>query len=243
MNEVIVVSSYIPLPVRHLTEEQYRALGGRLAAASSAYRFHLFEHSLEECWLHSEPGLPWVPAYPPPADRYATPEDNIRSHIIQHNRTEWALAAARQYPDANVIVWFDYGLLKQDAGGQNSITDAHVREFLYRVAHYPFERTMPFPGILSRRPVEPFGHNWRFCGSVHIWPVKWLAAIDRVYKESLRRFIQRYNRVPLDLAIWPEVEEVCTSHDTDPGTRVPFHWYQGEYNASQLTGFPEQEPS
>lgn len=238
MNKVLVVSAYIPLPVRHLTEAQYRTLGARLAGAVEPYPFVVYEHPLEECWLYNEPGLPWVPAAPVPLDRYATPEDNVKSHIIQHNRTEWALRATHAHPDADVIVWFDYGLMKQGAWRGNPIQTEHVLQFLGRVAAYPFRHSMPFPGIEGPKPVDPHGNNWRFCGSTHIWPVKWLAAIHKVYKESLRDFIARYDRVPLDLAIWPEVEKRCADCF---GPNVPFQWYRAEYDASQLTNFPDKE--
>lgn len=235
MNDVIVVSAYIPLPVKHLTEGQYRELGSKLVEAVGPRPFVLFEHPLSECWLAKEARLPRETAAPVPSDRYATSEDNIKSHIIQHNRTEWALQAAAAHPNADVVVWFDYGLMKQGAWRDNLIKPEHVREFLNRVAEYPFDRAMPFPGIEDKKPIDPFGNNWRFCGSTHIWPVKWLPAIDRVYKRALRDFIERYERLPLDLAIWPDVEARCALEGAD---HVPFEWYKAEYDATQLTGFP-----
>jgi hypothetical protein len=235
---VIVVSAYIPLPVKHLTGEQYRALGNRLANAALPNRLVTFEHPLEECWLYNEPVLPIETAVPVPLDRYASAADNIKSHIVQHNRTEWALRAAEMYPEARTVVWLDYGVMKQGAWRNNPIEDAHVRTFLDRIIEYPFERSMPFPGITCGEPIAPLGNNWRFCGSTHIWPVKWLPTIDRVYKSALRNFMRAYNRVPLDLTIWPEVEGRCAKEGPD---HVPFQWYPAEYDASQLLGFPESE--
>lgn len=238
VENVLVVSAYIPLLVRHLSESQYRELGSRLIDAARPYTFELFEHPLEECWLAKEEGLPMVTAVPVPADRYASAKDNVESHIIQHNRTEWALRAAAKHPNAQTIVWLDYGVLKQGAWLNNQVAPGHVRTFLDRVAAYPFDRTMPFPGIEGAKPVEPHGNNWRFVGSTHVWPVKWLTTIDRVYKESLRAFIAEHGCVPLDLTIWPEVERRCLE---EPQHHVPFHWYQAEYDASQLLAFPEKE--
>lgn len=238
--EVLCVSAFVPIPVKHLNPSQYRELGDKLIDSVRPRRFTLFEHSLEGCWLSDEPGLPMVPAAPVPFDRYATPEDNVKSHIVQHNRTEWALRASEQNPDAHVIVWFDYGVMKQGAWNGNLIESAHIREFLDRVSEYSFSDSMPFPGIEPKKPIDAHGNNWRFCGSTHIWPVKWLPTIDRVYKQALRDFIAEHKRVPLDLAIWPEVENRCAAPGPD---HVPFLQYRAEYDSSQLLGFPKKDPT
>lgn len=229
MNKVKVISAFIPIPVRHLSPEGYRELGGRLMRACGETPVHVFEHPLEECWL-AKRNPPMVPAAPVPPDRYASPADNVKSHIVQHNRTTWALQAAAEDSNIDVIVWFDFGLLKQGHWNGHPIEEMHVREFLAKVERYPFD-DMPFPGIEEKKPIDVHGNNWRFCGSTHIWPVKWLREIDRAYKRELIRFIEQHQCVPLDLAIWPAVEEALA------GT-VPFAWYKGDYDSTQLTGFP-----
>lgn len=223
MRKVAVVSAFVPLKVKHLSAEQYHEYGDRLAAACDG-RFMAFHNELHECWLAQE-YPPMVPATETPADRYDTPEAHVQSHIVQHNRTTWALQAAG---DADVVVWLDYAILKQGAWRNNPVTEDHVREFLAKVEAYTGD-DIPFPGIEERKPINVHGDNWRFCGSTHIWPVKYLPQIDRHYKFQCRKFIWHHKCVPLDLAIWPAVEAQ---------SGLPFRWYKAEYDASQLTEFP-----
>ena len=226
--KVGVVTGFIPLPVKHLSAYQYLDLGLRLAAAcEGATQWVVYQGRLEDCWAYDLcTGLP--PANPPPEDRYPTPEINVMSHIVQHNRTTWAMKAARGCPEIDVWVWFDYGLLKQGFWKNNPITKDVVKSFLDRLAATKSLDVIPFPGIDDKAIVMPTGNNWRFCGSTHIWPTQFLAAIDAEYKTALQKWIGAWNTVPLDLPIWALVEQ---------NSGLPFRWYPAEYDASQLTGF------
>ncbi len=83
------------------------------------------------------------------------------------------------------------------------------------------------PGITAKATVEPYGDNWRFCGSTIIVPAPHVGPLYEAYKRATIVFIREYRAVPLDLAIWPMVEE-----------QYPINWYQGEYDHTQLTNFP-----
>jgi hypothetical protein len=182
----------------------------------------------EDIWLVQE-NPPWKAANARATDRFPTDDDHIKSNIIQHWRTQAAMMLLAQEPDLDVICWLDAGILKQGAWRNNPVTEDHVREFLDKVErHGPFT-DIPFPGIEPRKPVDDHGDNWRFVGSTHIWPARFLPTIHRSYLFECRRFLRRVGAVPLDLAIWPAVEE---------NSGLPFRFYQGEYDATQLTGFP-----
>jgi hypothetical protein len=223
--KVGVVSAFVPLNVKHLTADQYHEYGDRLSKAIPPHSRWFCQDTLENCWLWKE-NPPMVPANPVPGDRYAGPIENVKSNIVQHNRTEWAMRAAEAIPDVDVWVWLDYAILKQGDWRNNPVTEDHVKHFLDRVAStkYPIDY-IPYPGIAEKGPVYPTGNNWRFCGSTHIWP-KWaLSAINRAYKHELREWIVRHHTTPLDLPIWALVEQ---------NSRLPFRWYKAEYDASQL---------
>ena len=227
MNNVAVVSAFVPLDVKHLTQDQYQEYGRQLkeACGNRAHFFNPFP--FDQCWLANE-RVPMVPATETPADRYTSAEAHVRSHIVQHNRTEWAKMAAWEDPSIDTIVWLDFAILKQGDFTGKRVTKDHVREFLEKVEKWT-PNSIPCPGIEPRKPVNVHGNNRRFCGSTHIWPVKFLGQIDRTYKAKCRQFIYCHGCVPLDLAIWPMVEQ-------DSG--LPFRWYQAEYDATQLTNFP-----
>lgn len=234
MTKIIVTSSYVPLRVKHLSREAYEHLGRRLMGACSNHAQMTFwdPFPFDQCWLYRElpHGNLWeTPAAPTPSDRYDTPAEYVKSNIVQHNRTQWAVDAWKQFPDADVVVWLDYGILKQGGWNNNQLTEEHVGEFLDKVAAVNEWNDIPFPGIEGKKPVDIHGNNWRFCGSTHIWPTKYLMDIHRAYQFETRKFIRNHQCVPLDLAIWPAVEE---------NSGLPFRWYKAEYDASQLTNFP-----
>jgi len=226
MKNVRVVTAFTPLPVTHLTENQYTALGDTLVAACDG-NISVYRDRLDDMWLAKE-NPPMIPAAPRPADRYPTDEINVMSHIIQHNRTTWAKRMFDEHPECDVAVWLDYGIMKQGAWTGKTIQPEHVAEFLIRVANYDFH-DMPFPGIEGKQPINVHGNNWRFCGSTHIWPRAFINIIDDEYKRCLREFININMCVPLDLAIWPMVEA---------NTALPWRWYKAEYDHTQLTEFP-----
>lgn len=229
MKKVKVVTAYVPLDVKHLNAEKYHEYGRRLADVCGD-RLHFFDNfPLADCWLSKE-NPPMLPAAPVPSDRYATPADNVRSNIVQHSRTQWALAALASVPDTDVIVWLDLAIFKQGYWNGNPVTEKAVADFLHKVETVDFEG-IPFPGIEDAQPIKPHSNNWRFCGSTHIWPVQYLDRIDYLYRMGVRSFIHTFKCTPLDLAIWPAVENV---------SGLPFRWYKAEYDATQLTNFPEK---
>lgn len=231
-NKVCLVTAFVPLPVSHLSEAQYRDLGAKLKRAAADHYVAAFEDDqLEQCWLYKTVPdiLKYEPAAPVPGDRFATAEINVMSHVIQHNRTTWAMRAAAQFPDADVFVWADYGIIKQGGWNSRPVMEPMITAFLVKVADYHFN-DIPFPGIEEPKEIDPYGNNWRFCGSLHIWPRKWLRQIDVAYKAELLNFLGKYNKCPLDLAIWPSVEY---NH-----RYLPFKWYKAEYDSSQFTEFP-----
>lgn len=232
MNKVTVVSAFVDIPVLHMKKERYMELGAEMfkAARDVGAATYMGCPALEDCWSYGMcHDLP--PAGETAPDRYATPADHVKSHIVQHTRTAWALEAAGRHdaigaPD--VVAWLDLGILKQGDFTGKRITADDVKWFVEAVQMYPFA-DIPFPGISDKHPWLPRGNNWRFCGSTHVWPVKWLDQIHRSYGYNLTRFIRQYGCVPLDLTIWPLVEH---------NSGLPFKWYKAEYDRTQLRNFP-----
>lgn len=228
-NNVTVVSAFVPLKVKHMTAERYLELGDQMfrAARKGGAEARLIKSAITDCWSYDLlRDLP--PATETPSDRYDSPYEHVQSHIVQHTRTQWARQAAEHMPHTDVVVWLDLGLLKQGEHTGRKLNLEHVTRFVEAVAKYPFD-DIPFPGITGPDPWLPHGNNWRFCGSTHIWPVKWLDQIHKSYQVNLRNFVHDYSCAPLDLAIWPLVER---------SSGLPFRWYQAEYDSTQLENFP-----
>lgn len=230
-NRVRVVTGYVPLEVKHMNPGTFHQLGGQLIEACrdanvNTYVFKDFPY--EKCWLAKE-DPPMVGANPRATDRFDTDEQHAKNNVVCNQFIEWAWKTYKDNKHVDVIVVMTYSVLKQGDFTGRPVQPHHITSFLERVKAYNFT-DIPFPGITDNRGVvDPHGHNWRFCGSTHIWPVEWLGMIRHEYKHQVRKFIKEHKRTPLDLAIWPAVEV---------SSGLPFRWYRAEYDATQFTNFP-----
>jgi hypothetical protein len=224
--KVRACTSFIPLTVHHTSPEKYEELGRELIAASDAVLIRT--KSWESCWLAKE-NPPWKAANKRAEDRYHTDDEHIKANLIQHSTVDVVSHCADVYPDVDVWVYFVYSILKQGDFTGKRITAKHITEFMGRMGTW-VPNDIPFPGMdPNRGRMFPEGDNWRFSGSLHVMPTKWLPQITRSYKYECRSFIHRFKAIPTDLAIWPMVEA---------RSGLPYRYYQSEYDYTQLTEFP-----
>lgn len=228
MPKVKVVTAYVPLTVTHLSKSKYHELGERLERACDGDFVFFDNYPFKNCWLSMAQDLP--PANPDvPSDRYPTPKDNVRSNIVQHQRTSWAMQAMAEYPDVDIWVWLDLGVLKQGDWTGRPVTEQDIRDFLNRLRNNKMGDIVPFPAIWGKGPIDDRGINWRFVGSTHIWPTKWLPQIDRAYKDEASKIIAGIQAVPNDLPVWAHVEE---NHP-----EIPFVGYSANHDNTQFVNF------
>lgn len=230
MRKVGFVTGYVDLDLNKRPASEFHELGTKLFAAAHGHAYVVASHhsSFDYCWVNKEPTLPWKAANPRASDRFVTDDEHIRSNIIQHMPVQLVELTARDYPDVDVWVWMGYSLLKQGDFTGKHIRPQDVSDFLDKLAMWD-GTDIPYPGIIAKQPLNPYGDNWRFCGSTVIFPRQHLDKMVYAYKECFRRFIQKYRAIPLDLAIWPMVEDTSA---------LPFRFYQAEYDYTQLTNFP-----
>ncbi len=215
----------------HITSvEGIKALGARLIEACDGKIVVFDDFPWRKCWLAKEdPPMVCAGQMGPWRNRFRNNEDHAQWAVVCNQLVLWASIAYDQDPSIEVIVSFTYTIMKQGAFTNKLMTADHVRDFLKRVKKYDF-KDIPFPGITPQwAPPDPHGHNWRFCGSTHIWPTKWLRPIRKKYKNMVRRFIDQHHEIPLDLMIWPQMERY---------SGLPVRFYQAEYDYTQLTNFP-----
>lgn len=228
MLKVRAFTAYVPLNVSHLSSDKYHAYGERLNAACGGDLLFFDDYPFEKCWLAMAQDLP--PANPNvPADRYPTPKDNVRSNIVQHQRTTWAMEAAALDPSVDVWVWLDLGVLKQGDWTGRPVTEKDIADFLDRIRNSKMGDIVPFAAIWGKGPISDTDVNWRFVGSVHIWPVKWLPKIHDAYVKEASAFIARTQTVPNDLPIWAHVE---ANHP-----EIPFVGYSANHDNTQFVNF------
>ena len=236
MGRVAVVTGWVPLQTRHVTEAYHDNCIKMLAAAvDGGAASYVGRKELKGCHAYMWKDL--RPAMYPEPDRYPTEQDCTNSNIVQHERLIWALEAWKE-TRADVLVWLDYGLLKQGHNWKaGPVLPIHVKEFVERVSEVEEWNEIPFPGIWNMdydKPWDPPVDGWagvpfRFVGSTHIWPIKYLPEIATVYYSELARFITRTQRMPVDLPIW------CYTERRSPW--LPWRQYLAEYDRTQLTNY------
>lgn len=224
-----VVTAYVDLGLTKRPSADFHAMGALLTAACPRIRVFR-DFPFHNCWTVPEF---WSTMYPPAnaraPDRFVNAEEHVRSNLIQHCPVQWVQMAAAEDPVPDVFVWMGYSIFKQGAFTGKPIAAEHVASFLEKVEKYPFG-DIPFPGITPGQTMpNPFGDNWRFCGSTVIFPRFWLNQMVASYQAGLRAFVRWHQAIPLDLAIWPAVEMAGG---------LPFRFYQAEYDYTQLTNFP-----
>jgi hypothetical protein len=232
-----VISAFVPLDgMRHVDPRVYEKNAYDMVQDVPYHFFNVGERLVDMWlyrWLQAAEWLTLPPATPAAPDRYPTPQHFVNSNIVQHNRTWWLLHAAAAYPDDDIFIWLDYGLLKQGDFTGKRIQAKHIAPFVEKVERYynAGHRDIPFPGIEPSGVVNAHGNCWRFCGSTHIVPRWHLDVIDKAYRRTCCEFIAATRTVPLDLPIWALVEQFHPE--------LPYRQYKAEYDYTQLSNFPE----
>ncbi len=223
-SKVKVVTAYVDLGLAKRPSEEFHELGNRLiSACGSAVRYPNFP--FDDLWLAKEKP-PWVAANARAPDRFETDEEHVRSNIVQHSPVQWLRAAYDTDPSPDIFVWISYTVLKQGAFTGKPVKEEHISKFIEKLENWTPD-CIPFPGILEKKPVNPHGDNWRFCGSTLIIPKQYLLQVEHSYKYNCMEFIRRHGSIPIDLAIWPSVEE---------NSGLPWRFYRAEYDSTQFTG-------
>jgi hypothetical protein len=227
MTKVRLVSAYVDLGLTKRPAPDFHVLGNQLEAAAKG-RSRIFRNfPFAECWL------PWTftwnahpPANPRAEDRFVSELEHVRSNYIQHSPMQWMHTAWEEDHSSDVFVWMGYSILKQGDFTGRRIKPWHVTAFLDHLEEWE-PSGVYMPGITEKAPIQPYGDNWRFCGSTIVVPAPHVGPLYEAYKSTAIKFIRAYKAIPLDLAIWSMVEE-----------QYPINWYQAEYDHTQLTNFP-----
>lgn len=213
-----LVTGYVPLPDHPRSAETYGQLGEMLGGVP--VRKKAFYQRVEETWLwrfvRSLPVVPRVSGGDNPA------KNTLAYHCVQHQKTEWLLAAVEAYPDEDVYVWVDYGIFHQPG-----ICNEAIYNFMERVK----DDAIYAPGCWDKHPVvESAFPSWRFCGSVLAVPKKFVPLLHFACVRTAMKHIRQTNNVEWEVNTWARVEL------TD---KLPWHCYKADHNVSQFTNLPE----
>lgn len=207
-----LVTGYVPIPGHPRTAEEYGALGEKLSGVP--VRKKAFYMRVEDTWLHKfVRKLKWTPAHAV-ADN---PEKNsIAYHCVNHQKTSWLVQAADEDPEADILVWVDYGIFRLPG-----VTNQAIYEFMEKVD----DRAIYAPGCWDKAPIESAGPCWRFCGSMLAVPTKYVDQLDYLCRVEARQHIQKTHLVEWEVNTWSRVEAK---------SKLPFHWYKADHDVSMF---------
>ena len=219
-----LVTGFVPdaFPAKHLSQDEFRRLGDQLADAAGD-RLVQFETPWDECWAANI-----VRHYPdirpscrnPPADRFATPLDMVRSNVVLLQRYEWMHEASIR--DADTFAWVEWSVMKQ-----RGVTADVIRRFIDDLDRHPCTG-LALPGCWPMSPIDDGEAHWRFVGSVWVCSRHWLqrtfAAVESV--ASLRAHITRTLSWDMNTMAYVELLGV-----------LPIRWYEANHDETQFTHY------
>lgn len=219
-SKVLVVTGFVPIPGHPRAASKYLELGRRLTEIKQA-PVQVFQQDLDDTWLHK-----LIARHPSPithaiADNPA--KNTIAYHCVQHQKTAWMVEGAALWPDADVIVWIDYGILHLP-----DVTVAMIDDMLTRART---ETQIAMPGCWPSTNLERIDLSypcWRFCGGAVVCHRAHLARFDQMVREDVEDRIRRTRHVSWEVNTWARVEA---------RGELPIRWYAADHNRTMFTEY------
>jgi hypothetical protein len=212
-----LVTGYVPIAGHPRGAGEYGELGEKLSGVP--VRKKAFYDQVQNLWLTKFiRELPFVPL----ASEGDNPEKNsIAYHIVNHEKTKWLCQAADDDPEADVVVWVDYGIFRLP-GVSN--------EAIYKFVESLDDKAIYAPGCWDKSTViESAFPCWRFCGSVLAVPAKYAHQLHAEVAARARQHITRTRNVEWEVNSWARAEQ---------RSKLPFKWYSANHDVSLFTNCP-----
>lgn len=219
---ITAVTAYVPIPGHPRSEDEYRAFGRQLFSLDIPLMS--VEAKIEECWLHEYLMQRQKRFTHSTADNPR--KNSIAYHIVQAQKSEWLVEAAFVNPQADVLVWIDYGIFHVPG-----VTGKVIREFLERAQD---ERAIAIPGCWDRDyTYDDEWPCWRFCGGVLVVPREQVIDFDTAMKREYVSWLDRTNNLSWEINTLARVEK------NEP--RLPIWHYKADHDASMFTAYKAGE--
>jgi hypothetical protein len=140
-----------------------------------------------------------------------------------HQKTSWLAQAADERPDADWLVWVDYG-----AFHMKGVSNQVIYEMFEKLKRTP-DNKIYAPGWWDKAPVESVHPCWRFFGTVLAVPRKLVDQFDFACRTTARHHIITTKNIE-----W----EANTISRVEANGKLPFHWYRADFDSSIYTNFP-----
>lgn len=215
---VKLVTGYVPIAGHPRGAAEYGALGEKLGGVPVPKK--AFYDQMRNLWLTRHLNtLKFVPH----ASAYDNPEKNsLAYHCVNHEKSKWLVDAANDDPDADVLVWVDYGIFRLK--GVNN-------EAIYNFINSLDDKFIYAPGCWDKPAVvESAAPCWRFCGSVIAVPAKLVDAFHFECRAKCSQHIERTRSVEWEVNTWSRVE--------GGRRKLPFKWYKADHDVSMFLNCP-----
>lgn len=212
---VRIVTAYVPIAGHPRGPAEYGALGEKLSGVPVPKK--AYYDQVQNLWLTKHlRNLSFLPT----CMVYDNPEKNsLAYHCVNHEKSTWIKQAANDYPDADVLVWIDYGVFRLPG-----VTNQSIYEFCEKLD----DEAIYAPGCWDKQ--ANIMHSvpcWRFCGSVIAVPARLVTEFDWHCRVAARQHIARTKTVEWEVNTWARVEQKG---------KLPFHWYAADHNERLFTG-------
>ena len=206
-----LVTAYTPIPGHPRTAKEYGELGDKLGGVP-----------VRKCAFYDPPGELWLTKYvaklpfKPAVSRGDNAEKNtLLYHAVNHNKSTWLVQAANKYPDADVLVWVDYGIFHLPG-----VTSQAIYEFMEKVD----DKAIYAPGCWDKpQVIEAAYPCWRFAGSVLAVPRKLVDSFDFAVRVAARKHISSTKNIEWEVNTWSRVEAQ---------NKLPIRWYKADHDVS-----------
>jgi hypothetical protein len=216
---ITAVSAYVPIPGHPRPEVEYERLGRHLMEIGIPMML-VPNATLEDCWLFQY--LAWRKHKFTHSVADNPVKNSIAYHIVQAQKSEWLADASVLAPDADVLVWMDYGIF-----GVPGVTGEVIRQFLIRANE---EKVIAIPGCWDKNYTYDDNHPcWRFCGGVIVMPKQYAVPFDQAMKREYFDWLQRTNNLSWEVNTMARLER----HNTE----LPIWHYYADHNATMFTAY------
>jgi hypothetical protein len=215
MNPVLV-TGYVPIPNHPRTATEYGELGEKLSGVPVKKK--AFYMKVEDTWMAKYiRGLKFDPS---PSQHDNSEKNTTAYHCVNHMKTSWLVQAADENPDADVLVWVDYGIFRLPG-----INNQAIYEFMNKID----DKAIYAPGCWQQQDaVESAYPCWRFCGSVLAVPRKMVDSLDYACRVAARQHIAATRNVEWEVNTWARVEKKASR-------ALPWRWYKADHDVSMFT--------
>lgn len=206
-----IVTGYIPIPNHTRGPQEYGDLGEKLGGVPVPKK--AFYMRLEDTWMRKF--IDKAKFVPRSSESDNPHKNSLAYHCVNHMKSTWLVQAADEDPDADVLVWVDYGIFRLPG-----VNNQSIYEFIEKLD----DRAIYAPGCMSRPDVIESVHPcWRFCGSVLAVPRTMVDQFDYECRVAARQHITNTRNVEWEVNTWARVEAK---------TKLPIHWYKADHDVS-----------